>query len=66
MHVRVARARFGAQVSERLAALLLRVRSLGLVGQVGDLVVAAEIGEDLLARVDDLAGAEPVDGGFRA
>ena len=66
MHVRVARALFGAQVSQRLAALLLPVRSLGLVGQGGDLVVAAETGKELLARVDDLAGAEPVDGGFRA
>lgn len=66
MHTRMARARFGPQVSERLAALLLPVRSLGLLGQVGDLVVAAETGEELLAGVDDLARSEPAAGGFRA
>ena len=66
MHTRMARARFGAQVSERLAALLLPVGSLGLLGRVGDIVVAAKTGEELLARVDDLAGVEWTDGGFRA
>ncbi len=65
-HTRMARAHFGPQVSERLAALLLPVRSLGPLGQVGDLVVAAETGEELLARVDDLARSEPAYGGFRA
>ena len=66
MHVRMARARFGGRVSERLTALLRPVRSLGLLGQIGDVVVAAETGEELLARVADLALAEPADGGFRA
>lgn len=66
MHIRMARARFGVQVSERLAALLFPVRSLGPLGQVGDLVVAAETGEELLVRVDDLARSEPADGGLRA
>ena len=65
MHIRMARARFGARVSERLAALLRSVRSLGMLGQVGDLVVAAETGEELLAKVGDLAGSEPADGGLR-
>ena len=66
MHVRWARARFGGKVSERLAALLRPVRSLGLLGQVGDIVVAAETAEELLARVADLAVSEPADGGFQA
>ena len=66
LHVRMARARFGGRVSERLTALLRPVRSLGLLGQIGDVVVAAETGEELLARVADLALAEPADGGFRA
>ena len=66
IHIRMARARFGARVSERLAALLRPVRSLGLLCQVGDLVITAETGEDLLARVDDLAGSEQADGGLRA
>ena len=66
MHIRMARARFGARVSERLAALLRPVRSLGLLGQVGDIVVAAQTGEELLARVADLVVAEQADGGFRA
>ena len=66
MHVRMARARVGGRVSERLTALLRPVRSLGLLGQIGDIVVAAETGEELLARVADLAVAEPADGDFRA
>ena len=66
MHVRMARARFGRRVSERLTALLHPVRSLGLLGQIGDVVVAAETGEELLARVADLALAEPADGDFQA
>ena len=66
MHVRMARARFGGRVSERLTALLRPVRSLGLLGQIGDVAVAAETGEELLARVADLALAEPADGDFRA
>ncbi len=66
LHIRMARARFGARVSERLAALLLPLRSLGLLGRVGDIVVAAKTGEELLARVDDLAGSERTDRGFRA
>ena len=66
MHVRMARARFGARASERLAALLRPVRSLGLLGQVGDIVVAVETGRELLARVADLVVSEPADGGFRA
>ena len=66
LHVRMARARFGGRVSERLTALLCPVRSLGLLGQIGDVVVAAETGEELLARVADLAVAEPADGDFRA
>ena len=66
LHVRMARARFGGRVSERLTALLRPVRSLGLLGQIGDVVVAAETGEELLARVADLALAEPADGDFRA
>ena len=65
MHVRMARARFGGRVSERLTALLRPVRSLGLLGQIGDVVVAAETGEESLARVADLALAEPADGDFR-
>ena len=50
-----------------MAALRRSVRSLGLLGQVGDLVVAAEAetGEELLAKVGDLAGSEPTDGGLR-
>ena len=59
LDVRMARARFGGRVSERLTALLRPVRSLGLLGQIGDVVVAAETGEELLARVADLALAEP-------
>ena len=62
MHVRMARTRFDGQVSERLAALLRPVQSLGLLGQVGDIVVAAETGEELLARVADLAVSESADG----
>ena len=65
MHVRMARARFGARVSERLSALLRPVRSLGLLGQVGDIVLAAETGEEMLARVAELLESEPADGGFR-
>ena len=66
MHVRMARSRFDEEVSERLAALLRPVRSLGLLGQVGDIVVAAETGEELLARVADLAVSESADGDLRA
>ena len=46
-------------------ALLCRVRSLGLLGQFGDIVGAAETGGELLARVAGLAVAEPAVGGFR-
>ena len=49
-----------------MAAVLRPVRSLGLLGQVGDIVVAAETGEELLARVADLAVSEPADDGIRA
>ena len=42
------------------------MRSLGLLAQVGDIVVAAETAEELLARVADLAVSEPADGGFQA
>ena len=47
-------------------ALLRPARSLGLLGQVGDIVVAAETGGELLARGADLAVSEPAVGGFRA
>ena len=47
-------------------ALLRPVRPLGLLGQVGDIVVAAETGGELLARVADLAVPEPAVVGFRA
>ena len=66
MHFRMARGRFGAQVSEGLAALLLPVSSVGLLDRVGDIVVVAKTGEELLATVDDLAGSERTEGGFRA
>ena len=66
MHILIARARFEGKVSERPAALLCRVISLRLFGQVGDIVAAAEMAEELLARVADLAASEPVDGGFRS
>ena len=52
-------------MSERLT-LLRPVRSPGPLGQIGDIVVAAEAGEELLARGADLAVAEPADGGFQA
>ena len=65
MHVRMARARFGERDSERLAVLLRQVKSLALLGKVGDIVVAAETGEELLARVADLAMSEPTNGDFR-
>ena len=66
MHVRMARTRFGGEVSERLAALLRPVRSLALLGQVGDIMVAAETGEELLTRVAELAVPESADGNLRA
>ena len=53
-------------MSGRLAELLHRVRSLGLLGQVGDIVVAAETGGELLARVAALARFESAEGDFRA
>ena len=36
---------FGGRVSERLTALLRPMRSLGLLGQIGDIVVATETGD---------------------
>ena len=66
MHVRMARTRIDGEDSERLRALLHPVRSLGLLGRVGNIVVAAETGEELLARVADLAVSESADGDLRA
>ena len=66
MRVRMARTRFSGKVSERLAALLHPVRSLGLLDQVGDIVVPAETGEELLAKVADLAVSDSADSDFRA
>ena len=60
------RARFDGEVSECLAALLRPVRSLGLLGQVVVIVVAAATGEELLARLVDLAASESADGDLRA
>ena len=66
IYVRMALARFGVDVSESLAVLLRPVGSLGLLGQVGDMMVTAETGEDLLASVANLAESEPADSAARA
>ena len=66
MCVRMALARFGGDVSERVAALLLPVRSLGLLGQVGDILIETETGEEILTKLAGLAASTPANGASRA
>ena len=66
IHVRKARTPFDGEVAEYLQALLHPVRSLGLLGRVGNILVAAETGEELLERVANLAVSESGNGDLRA
>ena len=58
--------RFGEEVAEQLAALLRPVRDLRLLGEVGDIVILAASGDDLLLRVTGLIEAGPGNGDLRA
>ena len=59
---RMARTRFGKDVSQRLDELLRPVMSVRLLGIVGDLLTAARTGEELLAKVAARLSAEPGNG----
>ena len=59
VYARAARRRFGSDASERLEALLRPVLSLRLLGKLGDIVMAARTGEELLATVAARLATEP-------
>lgn len=58
--LRMSCVRFGACVSERLVTQVRPARPLGLLGQVDDILVAAETDEESLVRGADPAVPEPL------
>ena len=61
-YARMTRVRFGPEASKRLEALLRPVLSLRVLGKLGEIMVAARTGEELLASVAARLSAEPGDG----
>ena len=62
IYARMTRVRFGPEASERLEALLRPVLSMRVLTKLGDIMGAAQTGEELLASVAARLSAEPGDG----
>ena len=62
IHGRTAKGCFGGEDAERLAALLRSVRDLGFLGEVADIMIRPQTGDEILLQVRGLLEAGPGNG----
>ena len=62
IHGRTAKGCLGGEDAERLAALLRSVRDLGFLGEVADIMIRTQTGDEILLQVRGLLEAGPGNG----